>query len=115
MGGLLNGIIQLIIEKNLIYFQGIKDLSITSCCLFGIKPILPYREKEYIMELMLRRQVLYPQNKIYPLGPKGTEWCIIQKEWWDSWRKYVGGQGGPVRSIGATAASSPRSSQVNLS
>ena len=114
MGGLLNGIIQLIIEKNLIYFQGIKDLSITSCCLFGIKPILPYREKEYIMELMLRRQVLYPQNKIYPLGPKGTEWCIIQKEWWDSWRKYVGGQGGPVRSIGATAASSPRSSQVIL-
>ena len=112
IGGLLQGFIEIIIEKQLSYFPGIKDLSIVACCLFGMKPSSTSREKDYIMELMLRRQAILPQTKESPHGPIGTEWCLINKEWWDGWRKYVGGQGGPVRSQGGSPSSSPRISQV---
>ena len=63
------------------------------------------------MELMLRRQKASPQSKESPLGTVGTEWCIINKEWWDGWCKYAGGQGGAVRSPGGSPTSSPRLSQ----
>ena len=63
------------------------------------------------MELMLRRQKASPQSKESPLGSVGTEWCVINKEWWDGWCKYAGGQGGAVRSPGGSPTSSPRLSQ----
>ena len=63
------------------------------------------------MELMLRRQKSSPQSKESPLGAIGTEWCVINKEWWDGWCKYAGGQGGAVRSPGGSPTSSPRLSQ----
>ena len=108
IGGVLKGCIQLIIDDPTL--SGLKDLTICACCLFGIKPTSSSKEKEYAMELILRRQSSAPQNKKNPYGPLGTNWCVIHKDWWDSWCKYVGGQGGAVRSQGSPT-SSPRMSQ----
>jgi len=69
---------------------GVRELSLTACCLFGIRPTSPHLEKEYVMEIMLRRQAIAPQTSMNPFGPVNTEWCIISKEWWDSWRMFVG-------------------------
>ncbi len=69
---------------------GVRELSLTACCLFGIRPPSPHLEKEYVMEIMLRRQAVAPQTSVNPFGPIHTEWCIISKVWWDSWRYFVG-------------------------
>jgi ubiquitin C-terminal hydrolase len=86
---LLQRYIDLIInnESNL---PGLRELSMTSCCLFGVRPPAPHLEKEYMMEIMMRRQAEFPQTSVNPFGPEDTEWCIISKSWWDSWRFYVG-------------------------
>ena len=86
---LLQRYIDLIInqESNL---PGLRELSMTSCCLFGVQPPAPHLEKEFVMEIMMRRQAEYPQTSLNPFGPEDTEWCIISKDWWDSWRFYVG-------------------------
>ena len=69
---------------------GVRELSLTACCLFGIRPTSPHLEKEYVMEIMLRRQAVAPQTSMTPFGPVNTDWCIVSKEWWDSWRFFVG-------------------------
>jgi hypothetical protein len=110
-GRALHGFIDLIAETHAQNFPGLNDLTVCACCLFGVKPSLSSKEKELIMELMLRRQKASPQSKESPLGAIGTEWCVINKEWWDGWCKYAGGQGGAVRSPGGSPTSSPRLSQ----
>lgn len=110
-GRALRGFINLIAETHAQNFPGFNDLTVCACCLFGVKPSLSSKEKELIMELMLRRQKASPQSKESPLGSVGTEWCVINKEWWDGWCKYAGGQGGAVRSPGGSPTSSPRLSQ----
>jgi hypothetical protein len=110
-GRALHGFINLIAETHAQNFPGFNDLTVCACCLFGVKPSLSSKEKELIMELMLRRQKASPQSKESPLGAVGTEWCVINKEWWDGWCKYAGGQGGAVRSPGGSPTSSPRLSQ----
>lgn len=69
---------------------GLHELTMAACCLFGIRPTAPVLEKEFVMELMLRRQAEYPQTRAHPFGPVDTDWCVISKSWWDSWRFYVG-------------------------
>jgi hypothetical protein len=69
---------------------GLRCLSITACCLFGVRPVEHWIEKEFVTELQLRRQALAAQNSKQPYGPIGTEWCIICSSWWDSWRMLVG-------------------------
>jgi ubiquitin C-terminal hydrolase len=68
----------------------IHELSMAVCCLFGIRPSSPLLEKEFIMELMLKRQAEFPQTRSNPFGPIGTKWAVISKNWWDTWRFYVG-------------------------
>eukprot|EP01038_Epipyxis_sp_PR26KG_P004301 gene4301-6097_t len=71
-------------------FPGIRDLSITACCLFGVPPNWPIEEKEYVTELTVRYLKQYPQSSSNPYGPIGTEWCLISKTWYDGWRLFVG-------------------------
>jgi hypothetical protein len=111
IGEIVRESIQLLAVSHTQFFPGLKDLTILACCLFGIKPSSSSKEKEFITELMVRRQSSSPQSKQNPHGIVGTEWCVINKEWWDSWCKYVGGQGGAVRSPGGSPTSSPRLSQ----
>ena len=61
--------------------QGVRELGLTACCVFGVRPQEPYLEKEYVMELMIRRQAEAPQNRANLFGPVDTEWCIIEKKW----------------------------------
>ena len=86
--------------------SGVRELSATACCLFGIRPPTPQLEKEYIMEIMLRRQAQAPQTNLNPFGPVHTRWCIISKAWWDTWRFYVG-------RISGNSPRSPRSNTEN--
>ena len=72
------------------YLPGIRELSMIACCLFGIQPNDPALEKEYIMELQVKRHSQAPQTRLQPYGPIGTEWNVIIKNWWDNWRFYVG-------------------------
>ena len=69
---------------------GIKELSMASCCLFGIRPSSPVLEKEYVMELILQRLSESPQTRELPFGPVDTEWCIVSRSWWDGWKLFVG-------------------------
>jgi hypothetical protein len=38
-------------------FPGLRDLSVCACCLFGVRPTSPSLEKEYILDLQIRRYV----------------------------------------------------------
>eukprot|EP00595_Chromulina_sp_UTEXLB2642_P001928 CAMPEP_0196767972 /NCGR_PEP_ID=MMETSP1095-20130614/42186_1 /TAXON_ID=96789 ORGANISM="Chromulina nebulosa, Strain UTEXLB2642" /NCGR_SAMPLE_ID=MMETSP1095 /ASSEMBLY_ACC=CAM_ASM_000446 /LENGTH=832 /DNA_ID=CAMNT_0042136893 /DNA_START=944 /DNA_END=3443 /DNA_ORIENTATION=+ len=79
----------LIIQFNS-YLPGLRDLSLLASCHFGVKPSEPLLEKEYIMELMVRRQFTAPQTRAQPNGPIGTEWCVIVRHWINHWKLYVG-------------------------
>jgi hypothetical protein len=80
-----------LITQHSALLPGLRDLSITSCCLFGVEPVSPVEEKEFITELTLRYLKLYPPSSPYrPYGPIGTEWYIIPRPWIDSWRMLVG-------------------------
>jgi hypothetical protein len=72
------------------YLPGMRELEMAASCLFGVQPVEPSKEKEFIMELMVKRQSQAPQNRAQPYGPVGTEWCVIVHSWWDNWRFYVG-------------------------
>jgi hypothetical protein len=88
---------------------GLRDLSITSCCLFGVEPVSAVEEKEFITELTLRYLKLYPPSSPYrPYGPIGTEWFVIPKAWIDSWRMFVGKNRGEstIESDGMTIGNS---------
>jgi len=54
------------------------------------RPRDPIVEKEFVIELMLRRQAAAPETRKLPYGPPGTEWSVVQKAWLDDWRLYVG-------------------------
>lgn len=79
-----------VVVKNSGYLPGLRDLSIAACCLFGVQPVDPAKEKEFVMELMVRMHAQAPQTRIQPYGPVGTEWCVVVKSWWENWRLYVG-------------------------
>lgn len=44
--------------QNYAVLPGLKLLSMTACCLFGLRPILPFQENEYITQLMLWDQAV---------------------------------------------------------
>lgn len=69
---------------------GIKGLSMAACCIFGVRPPEPLQEKEFIMELLVRRYATAPHSSAHPYGPPNSEWCVISKAWYDSWQFYVG-------------------------
>jgi hypothetical protein len=78
------------------YLRSIKELEIVACCVFSMRPSSPQKEKEYIMELFVRRDAEIPFKASSPYGPVGTEWCVISKTWYDSWQFYVGGSSGTL-------------------
>ena len=61
-------------ESNL---PGLRELSMTACCLFGVRPSSPHLEKEYVMEIMMRRQAEFPQSRANPFGPLGKPRVLI--------------------------------------
>ena len=67
---------------------GVMLLSMTACCLFGMRPPSPQLEKLYVTELMLWGQAVTSQDAEQPHGPEGAEWALIAASWWDRWR-YV--------------------------
>ena len=71
---------------NVELLPGIQLLSMTACCLFGLRPPTPQLEKIYITELMLWGQELTTQDAEQPHGPEGAEWALIVSTWWDLWR-----------------------------
>jgi hypothetical protein len=44
--------------QNYAVLPGLKLLAMTACCLFGLRPIVPFQENEYITELMLWDQAV---------------------------------------------------------
>lgn len=68
---------------------GFFDLSLVSCCLFGVKPLTSDEEKRFIFELIRRYGQQFPTSSACPHGQVGTEWHVIAKPWFDIWRKYV--------------------------
>ena len=75
-------------------FINIIMLEILACCIFGIKPMVLTKEKEYITHLT--NAVLNPSNPDgillsphHPHGLPGTEWAIINKQWYDNWIAYT--------------------------
>lgn len=88
-GGWLQLYMQLLC-RNYDELPGLRYLSVTACCLFGIRPLHPWIEKDFITELQLRRQAIAAQNSRLPYGPVNTKWCIICSSWWNAWRMYVG-------------------------
>lgn len=69
---------------------GLKSLSMTAACLFGVKPMDPLLQQEYIFSLMVKNQMKTPQTSTQPYGPEGSEWCVISKTWYDQWKLFVG-------------------------
>lgn len=69
---------------------GMRDLSLRACCRFGFNPSSPLREMEFVTELSLRYLQQHPQTSAHPSGPVGSEWCVLPKSWYDSWKLYVG-------------------------
>jgi hypothetical protein len=65
---------------------GVMLLSMTACCLFGMRPPSPQLEKLYVTELMLWGQAVTSQDAEQPHGPEGAEWALIAASWWDRWR-----------------------------
>jgi hypothetical protein len=47
--------------QNSILLPGMQLLSMTACCLFGLRPPLPELEKQYITELMMWGQAVTSQ------------------------------------------------------
>jgi ubiquitin C-terminal hydrolase len=68
----------------------LKQLSIVACCVFGMRPQNPTNEKEYVMELLVRRYNSSPHSNAHRHGAPGSEWCVLSKQWYDSWQFYVG-------------------------
>lgn len=87
-----------LITKHADNLAAMRELAMTACCMFGIRPPSPALEKAYIMGIMLRRQEEAPQSRADPYGPLHAEWCVVSKTWWDSWRLYVGQQRPKLRS-----------------
>jgi hypothetical protein len=71
---------------------GMRDLALTACCRFGFLPQSPLKEKEFVTELSLRYLQRSPQSSAHPYGPPGTEWCVLPKAWYETWRMFVGHQ-----------------------
>ena len=86
---ILNQYIKLVVD-HFHSLPAIKELTMAACCKFGVRPNSPAKQKEFVTELMLRHQADAPQSRAAPHGPVGTEWCIVNKQWWDAWRLYVG-------------------------
>ena len=92
-----------ILTKYINKLSVIIDLELIACCLFGYTPTTPAREGELISKMTLRCQQqaattgvgggggggVYSKSS-EPLGPVGTEWCIIDKVWYDAWKTKVG-------------------------
>ena len=98
-----------ILAKYINKLSVITDLELIACCLFGYTPTTPAREGELIGKMTLRCQQaattattttgvggggggggVYKSSSSEPLGPVGTEWCIIDKVWYDAWKTKVG-------------------------
>ena len=100
-----------ILTKYINKLSVIIDLELIACCLFGYTPTTPAREGELISKMTLRCQraattttttttaggggggggVYKSSSKSSePLGSVGTEWCIIDKVWYDAWKTKVG-------------------------
>jgi len=73
-------------------FPALRELSMTACCLFGVRPSTPALEKEYVTGILLRRQEEAPQTRADPYGPVNSDWCVISRQWWEKWRLFVGQQ-----------------------
>eukprot|EP01034_Spumella_vulgaris_P035020 gene35020-43181_t len=80
---------QLMIE-HMDLLPGLRDLSLAASCLFGVQPGSVLLEKEYVTELMLRYMARAGTSSQHIHGAVGTEWCIVNKLWYDSWRVFVG-------------------------
>jgi len=76
--------------ENVQALPGLLLLSMTACCLFGLRPPAPQLEKLYVTELMLWGQAVTSQDANQPHGPEGAEWALIVASWWDRWRYFVG-------------------------
>jgi hypothetical protein len=99
--------------KYLDYLPGLRDISITTSCIFGVVPLYTIEEKVYITELTLRYMNTYPQSVNRPYGPAYTEWCVVSLAWYDSWRLYVGSSGST--SINSGSNSNNNSPTINSS
>ena len=81
-----------LIVTHLTHLPGMRDLMLCACCKFGLNPSSPLKEMELCTELSLRYLHTYPQSVQHPFGPVGTNWCVVPKGWYDSWKLYVGHQ-----------------------
>ena len=104
-GALLGAAIDLVVA-HVELLPGLRDLAVAASCLFGVRPAAPALEKEFITELMLRGQAQCPQTRERPYGPPGAAWCVVHKDWWDTWRRYVGGSAhaAPVHTLSSAAS-----------
>lgn len=106
---------RLIVQHHAI-LPGLRDLSITTCCLFSVEPLSPLDEKEFITELTLRYLKLYPPSQQRPYGPLGTEWYLVPKSWIDAWRMFVGknrSEYGEFNGKSSSSATSPTGSSTS--
>ena len=81
---------------------GMRDLSLTSCVLFGVIPASPREEKELVTEVTIRymkakgcgeESVGSEKGLVYggrPFGGIDTEWELISKVWVEGWKRFVG-------------------------
>eukprot|EP01032_Pedospumella_encystans_P012542 gene12542-14505_t len=81
-----------LIVAHLTHLPGMRDLMLCACCKFGLNPSSPLKEMELCTELSLRYLHTYLQSVQHPFGPVGTNWCVVPKGWYDSWKLYVGHQ-----------------------
>lgn len=75
---------------------GLRELLLLACCQFGVVPASPLRQRELIAELQARHNArsgpAAPETKTgTSFGLPGTEWCIVNKRWWDEWQRFASG------------------------
>lgn len=78
-----------LISSNANLLPALNDLSLMACCVFAVRPSSPNKEKDYIAELFVKRELDTPFRASQPYGPVGTEWMIVSKTWYDNWQKYA--------------------------
>lgn len=82
----------------------ILDLELIACCLFGFKPASPAREGELIEKMAIRCQAASSASRTAPLGPVGTKWCILNKEWYGAWKDMSGFTTGNLTNMSSKVA-----------
>ena len=78
-----------LISANQNLLPALNDLALMACGVFAVRPSSPAKEKDFIAELFVKRELETPFRASKPHGPEGTEWMIISKVWYDNWQKYA--------------------------